>query len=292
MHRCGTADLTTSLEPGEIVVFWTRGRSFAAAVIPYALFLVTLVVLPPLTLLDAMVIAPERFNWPAIRIFMLIDVGIIAVCVAALLIARRRQALNPDDFMITNRRVLFADNYWVDAIALDKIDRVVWATRDGIRFPVIIGDGQTIWLSHLRERDAAVKALADATGTPAPPLLGPLAVIDPAHVGMATVIAVIFATFKVVLALTGMAEFAALIRSSHGSLIYVAAAAVALGLVLGLGKSAGDVVLATVLRPFMTPEQLQAVLCAGRPDRKSLRMALRWASMLYRRPLTYRPGQR
>ncbi len=280
-----TADLTTSLEPGETVVFWTRGRSIAATMSPHVLYAVAFVVLPPLILLDAMVTEPERFNWPAIRIIALIDVGIIALCVAALLTALRRQALNPDDFMITNRRVLFADNYWVDAIARNKIDRVAWATRDGVRFPTIIGDGQTIWLSHLRERDAAVKAIADATGTPAPPLLGPLAVIDPGHVGMAAVTAVILLALKVVLALTGPAEFAALIRPQVS---VICALAVAVFLILALGRVVGDSVLATLLRPFMAPDQLHAALCAGRPDSKPLRLALRWASLLYRRPLAHR----
>ena len=282
-----TADLATSLEPGETVVFWTRGRSLAATAIPYVLFIVCLVVVPPLILLDAMAVMPDRIDWRVIRISALVDVGIIAVAVAALLMARQRQAVNPDDFMITSRRVLFADNYWVDSIELEKIDRVGWATRDGVRFPIIIGDGQTIWLSHLRERDAAVKAIADATGTPSPPLLGPLAVIDSTFVGMAAVMTVIVVAFKVVIALLGPAEFATLIRSSHGSVMYYAAAPVAVGMVLGLGRLIGDIVLATILRPFMTPERLQTALCAGRPDQKPLRMALRWAGLLYGRPLPY-----
>lgn len=45
---------------------------------------------------------------------------------------------------------------------------------------------------------------------------------------------------------------------------------------------------ATVMRPFVTPEQMQAGLCAGKPNRWHLRIALRWASLLYRRPLPYR----
>ncbi len=285
--RRATADLTTNLEPGETVVFWTRGRSLAAAVIPFGLAFVAIAVLPPLLLLDQMVMAPETLNWHAIRIAALIDAGILLIAVAALLKAWRRQSLGPDDFMITNRRVLFADSYWVDEIALDEIDRVGWANRDGLRYPTIIGNGQTIWLSHLRERDAAIKALADATGTKAPPSLGLLAVVDPAHVGMATVFAFIVLTFKIVLVVTGAAEFAGLIRSFDGTLFFAAAAAVVLGLALGTGKAVGHMVLATLMRPFMTPEQMQAGLCAGQPETPHLRAALRWAGLLYGRPLPY-----
>lgn len=288
-QRRKTANLDDSLDPGETVVYRTRGRSVAPTAIFLGLTVIILIAIATAILIDAVVRTHGAIHWDAIWGLPMIIGGFATFGAIPLLIDWARQRRNPDDFMITDRRILFADNYWVDWIALSQVERVSWAERGRFRYPTIIADGQTIWLSHLRERDAAVRAIANATGTAAPPALGPMAVLDSASVGVIAALAVICPGVQILQGRYGLPAFGAS-NTLDGALTFLLVLTVAVSVALWLGKSAGELATVTIMRPFLTADQMQAGLCAGRPDKRRLRVALIWASLLYGRSLPYTAG--
>lgn len=284
-----TANLERSLDPGERVVYRTRGRSVAPIAIFFGVSLLVLGALPSVMVLDAMVRAPDAIDWKAISLVPPCIGGLAAMAVIVLLIAAALQRRNPDDFMITDRRILFADNYWVDWIALSQVEQVSWAERSGFCYPAIIGDGQTIWLSHLRDRDAAVTAIADATGIAKPPVLGHLAVVNPTQIGYVVATGIVFASLYLLQGRFGLPSLG-MLNSLDGQVTFVIIVVLMLGLASWLGRAGGALATVTIMRPFATPEQMQARLRAGQKEKWQTRIALKWASMLYRQPMPYLPG--
>lgn len=282
------ADLDAALQPGETIVFRTRGRAYGGK----AIALVALLVSVPLYSAGRFAIVPA----PGLNIqdvYLTVGtvtaaVGIVTALILLHLVRRQRRA--PDDVVITDRRLLFTRSEWshkIEAVALDRIDRVTWSrSHQGAPSLEVTVAGRVLDLPTLRQADALAKALTDATGASPLPSLGRMAVAEFLLPGAAVMWAVSYLTIWFGLATSGFlpddnpASFAFRILD-------VVVTLVALGIAWLLARPVGGLLTATLMRPFATPEQMQAGLCAGQPDVLWLRIALRWAGYLYGRPLPY-----
>lgn len=280
-------DLTAILESGETIVYRTRGRSYAGATVMCATLFSAITLF---WVLNDMMIGQGSMQWDEFRPFNLILGGCMAgVMLTVLMIARWGQRHHPDDLAITDRRILFANSDWdnkLESLALNEIDQVAWAMELSRRYLTVKGGGRTIKLPALRDGDAAAKAIADAAGLAAPPALGPVAVVDPADLGTVPVVFAAYLALNQVLVFSGL-------TADGGPLsfeiwwISLATLLLIVALALLIGLSIGGLLTVTVMRAFVSPDRMQALLCAGKANRWRLRLILKWASLLYGRTLRY-----
>ncbi len=281
------ADLDAALRPGETIVYRTRGRGYGRTAVLIAVMLV--VVLLYSTGKFASYRAHDLAFW---EFFLTIcsttgAVGAVAVVIFAYTIRRQRRA--PDDLVITNRRLLFSKGGWsrkIEAAALDRIERVGWSGSPRAPSIEVVAAGRAIDLPRPRDADALAKALTDAIGVSPLPAIGRMANAEFWLLGAVLVWAVCYTAAWSGLRATGwlpVEDPSSLAFRTIDLILTVfamGAAWLAYQLVSGL-------LTATIMRPFVTPQQMQAGLCAGNPDKWHLRIALKWASLLYGRPLPY-----
>ena len=178
-------DLNAVIEPGETIIHRSSGRSIAGPCIAYGSILVTLSVL--LLLMGAG------------RITTLEKFGTLAGICVALLVFLIWQRSKPDQLIVTDRRVLFADGDWDNksvALPLDSLEGFTWSTHNWARELFVAGAGQTIRLSDLRDCDASVKAIANAADLQAPPALGPLTAVNLPDLGGLVATCLIFPVLR------------------------------------------------------------------------------------------------
>ncbi len=283
-----SADLDATLQPGETIVYRTGGRSYTVAVVYYCIILQSLALF---FWLNAIVRRPDPVDFLAGGItFVVIGIG-LAAPLFGLLISKFWQRWTPDELVVTDLRVLFANGDWDDrleALALDRIDRISWIADGGFRHLAVVGKDTTIRMDHLRDADAAAQAIADAAGLEAPPALGRLTRAEPAQIGL---LPGIFATYLCLIVLFRSVGWTAaggpldfeVWWSEIAFQLFVWVVAVPVGALIG-----GALTLA-LLRPFVPADRTLSAICAGRRDSWNIRLALRWAGLLYGRPMPYRP---
>lgn len=292
-----TADLDSILEPGETVVYRTSGRSFAGITKTVAVFVTAYAITATLTTVTIPMIAaahpdfqPTRLlNMPLVFVPTVSTVAaLIIVGLVALLIAVRGQRRDPDHAVITDRRFLFADSDWdskLESLALAGIERISWARRgQSIRLEIAGANG-TILLTTMHEAEALAGALADAAGTAAPPPLGRMVWADLTDFGEVLVgLTVLIAFWRAAIA-AGLGPPGVLFDLDRLWVVFAGIAAA-----LAAGFAFGPLVGVALTRPFVTAEQMQAGLCAGRRPWR-IRIALAWAGLLYGRRLDHVPGR-
>lgn len=284
------ADLDAALQPGETIVFRTRGRSNVGGIAYSAIFLVWL---PLFIWLNVELGTPGQINrLDVVTVLYAVGGGALAL-LAVTFIANWWLRRTPDELAVTDRHLLFAngnlDNK-LETMELCRIKRVAWTYIFGARSLTIEGsDGKTIRVDYLREIDAAARAIANAINVEAPAALGRLARIEPTQFG---IVPTIFAAYLCIMILLGAPDLSApggpldfQSRWSKTAFMLSAWAVAA-----PIGALVGGALALTVLRPFVPAGQLQAAICAGRKNRWDVRLALRWASLLYGRLLSYEPG--
>lgn len=280
-----TANLDLALEPDETIAFRTRGRTITSAAIYYGTVFLAVVLfvylyrnLPGQVPIDGA---------DPLLIFVVVSSAIAALALSVM--SMWGQGRNPDDLIVTNGRLLFANADWdnkVESLGLDQIIGVKWAIERGLRHVIVQGREAEIRLTHLRDISAAAKAIAETAGVPSPPALGRVAIVDLAQLGMLpAMFAVGLGLLYVVDVMHLTAPGGALhfgvwwsrlvVFSSMGVFAYL------LGMLIGIPLTV------TAMRPFMTAEQVQATVCAGKTEKWHTWFALRWASLLYRRPLSH-----
>lgn len=188
-----TANLDQSLEPGETIVYRTRGRSFGRMII----FVVSALVGFGLYQLGRLSVTPigEASISDLLPALSFTLGGIGAFGALILLIAAHRQRSAPDDVVITNRRLLFSKGGWtrkVESTALRTIERIAWSRSFGAPQLEIVADGRILDLPSQRNEYALAKALADSTGSAAPPDIGPMAFFDLSVFGVLLVAALAY----------------------------------------------------------------------------------------------------
>lgn len=284
------ADLDAALQPGETIVFRTRGRSYVGGIAYAAIFLVWF---PLFIWLNAELGTPGQINrLDVVTVLYAVGGGALAL-LAVTFVANWWLRCTPDELAVTDRRLLFANgnlDITLETMELGRIKRVAWTSISGTRSLTIEGsDGNTIRVDYLREIDAAARAIADAINVEAPAALGRLARIEPTQFG---ILPTIFAAYLCIMILLGASDLSAPgghldFQSPWSKLAFMLSAwAVA----APVGALVGGGLALTLLRPFVPAGQLQAAICAGRKNRWDVRLALGWASLLYGRPLSYEPG--
>lgn len=284
------ANLDAALQPGETIVFRTRGRAYGRTATAFAAFFFIV----PVYSAGKYVIFPT----PGIDVLdIVLIVGAVTLAFGALIalilaLVMRRQHRDPDDLIITDRRVLFTKSEWsrkIETAKLDRIDRIAWSRTwsGGLILEVSVG-GRVLDLPRLRGSDALAKALTDATGAPPLPALGRMTIAEFLLPSAVMVWAVSYPTLWLCLELAGFPpgeDPTSLGFRVVDSLVTLGA----LGLAWLASATVGSILAATFMRPFVTPEQMQAGLCAGQRDAPWLRIALRWAGLLYGRTLPFKP---
>lgn len=281
-----TANLDQALEPGETVIYRTRGRAYAGTVTYYGTLVLALALF---AYFYAALRTPGPVDWDNAWFILSVGGGIsigVLVLVVGEIWGQRR---TPDDLIITDRRLLFANSEWHDqlnSLELDQIVRLAWVLDSNMRYLTVEAPDLVIRLTPLRDLESAAKAIADAAGVPPAPALGRITAVDLLNLGF---LPAALAAFLGLLLLFDILHLTA----PGGSLgdgvwwlkLAILASAAAAALVLGV--LIGGPLTLTILRPFITAKRAQAVICAGKREKWLTRIALKWASLLYRRPLPY-----
>lgn len=269
------ADLDAALLPGETIVYRSSGRSIAGPCIIYGTVLLSFSVL--LLLLGAGGFAGlDKFG-------AVVGLGV------ALLIFLLWQRRKPDQLIVTDRRVLFADGDWDDksaALSLEEIEGFTWSTDRWGRELFVAGAGQTIRLSDFRDIDAATNAIANAADLQAPPPLGALTAVNLPELGGLVATCLILPVLRL-----GLDTLIVMLPAEPfgigGVLFDLAIVLTLLAIAFPLGRLSGGLVIASALRAMLSAEQMQAALCCGKSDSLPLRIGLKWAGLLYGRRMTF-----
>lgn len=277
------ANLDQSLEPGEIVVYRTRGRAFAGTVVFWTSFLVGLALVE--AGIQSITPVPDMTYWDRLLAVCAGAGGIGAFCALVILIAVRRQRNSPDDLLITDRRLLFSKGGWTrkfESVDLRRIERLALSDSvDAAGFEITTAD-RVLSLPRFRNESGLAEALAAASGCPGPPDLGPMAIADLRFFGFLLTAAAAYPAIWLGLGSLGL-------HAPEGPLsldVWWVDFMVLLATIL-IGTLVANLVTVAIMRPFATAKQMQAWLCAGRPEKRRLRIALKWAGLLYRRPMPY-----
>ena len=281
------ADLDAALQPDETIVYRTRGRSYSRAIVAIATILVAVPVYGVGKF--AAVPTPGLHAWDLVLTVGAVTGAFGILATLFLLLAMRRQRKTPDDLIITDRRLLFSRGEWsrkIEALPLDQIDRVAWTGSHGAPTLEITAAGRVLDLPRQRHVDALARAVANASGVPPPAALGRMAVAEFWVLGAVLVWAATYSTIWLGLDRIGLLSVED--PSSLGfRMLDFGITLIALGMTWLAFELVGGILTAVIMRPLVTPEQMQAGICAGRPNRWDIRLALRWAGLLYGRPLPY-----
>ncbi len=281
------ADLDAVLQPGEKIVYRTRGQSFASEFTHLGIVIASLYLF---TWLNGALRHPDLVISVETSTLISAAVG-MAVGIIAALVFKWSQKWIADELIVTDRRMLFANGSWdnkLEAMDLDQIRQVSWVSEFWTRHVSVKGPSGTIRLERLRDADAAARAIAVASGIEAPPALGRLARIYPALFGMLPAVFAVYLSLRVLVGLLNLSPTGSGFDFETTSMtLGVTAIAWIAALVIG-GPLGGALTLAS-LCPFVPAGQMQAAICAGRNDRWDVRLALAWVSLLYGRRLSYRP---
>ena len=142
------ADLDAALEPGETVVYRTSGRSYRRLAIALGSAIPGFVILSGVkALFDPDYQEMSLATWVELNsALVLLFAGIIA---AILFVQVWRQRRSPDQLVLTDRRLLFAEGSWthkIDSVSLAKIKSVT-RSADFLSYGQIIVDSDQVTLT-------------------------------------------------------------------------------------------------------------------------------------------------
>lgn len=285
-----TANLDRLLEPGETVAFRARGRSLVRIWFSGCIVIVS-------GLAFAALINARGFQAFADSTTLIIISGFAGALAllggVVFAFEWRRQRRNPDEVLITNRRVLFTDSDWdskVETMALSEVERISWSAAHGPGALDVIGAERTIRLPVMRQADALAGTLAAAADRPRPQPVGRMAVLDLSPFGLVVTFGgaffVLASTFET-LGLLPPADTSIWDWTWTAWTFTIIAMGTALASMWFLGYLPSKLLTATVMRPIVTAEQMEAGLCAGQDESWRIWAALKWASLLYGRRLSY-----
>ena len=266
-------NLQSILQPGEPVVYSTRGESFVEP------FIALLGLMAGGSVLTA-VVQPGGV-WTILGIFVLLVAAVTFV-------SRKEQPIYQAQVLITDRRLLFQPakrNAAVIDLPLADVVDIEWSETDTTGTVRITGPSGVLILPAMREPDALARALARAAGKrpPAPVgrMLNPDLLVPGSYLvtagGMYVLLRWILserwiATLSDITAWQGVAVE---IFAFGSSLI------AALALAAPVGRVAGVLLTVTLLKSCVTAEEMRAGLMSRNPDRWHRRVAMKWAGVLY-----------
>ena len=266
-------ELQSILQPGEPVVYSTRGESFIEP------FIALLGLMAGGSVLTA-VVQPGGV-WTILGIFLLLVAAVTFV-------SRKEQPSHQTLILITDRRLLFQpakrDAAVID-LPLAEIDEIQWSENDTTGTLRLTGPSGTLVLPAMREPDALAASLTRAAGKrPLPPvgrMLNPDLLVPGSYLvtagGMYMLLRWILserwiATLHDITAWQGVAVE---VFAFGTSLI------AALALAAPVGRLAGVLLTVTLLKSCVTAEEMRTGLMTRNPDRWHRRAAMKWAGILY-----------
>ncbi len=265
--------LQSILQPGEPVVYATRGESFVEP------FIALLGLMAGGSVLTA-VVQPGGV-WTILGIFVLL-------VAAVTFLSRKEQPIHQAQILITDRRLLFLPskrNAAVIDLPLSEIAEIDWSESDATGTLRVTGPSGVLVLPPMREPDALAEALARAAGKRTPPTVGRMLNPDLLVPGSYLVSAgAMYMLLRWILSerwiatlskLTAWEGVAVEVFAFGSSLI------AALALAAPVGRLAGVLLTVTLLKSCVTAEEMRTGLMSRNPDRWHRRAALRWAGLLY-----------
>lgn len=278
------ADLDAALESDETIVFRTSGRSYRRQWIQFGSAIAGLTVL--LALVHGY--NPE-YDLPAADRFWFTSAVIAVIAfpwALALFVQARKQRLSPDEVIITDKRLLYSKgdrsgNF--DSVTLDRVQGVSRTSGLDSSGISIESEDQILRLPRFGAEPELADRLTEAAGLEPLPEIGPLVDVDLRLLGYA------IACSGAYLPLSFLVSNAGNQIADERLFAFLSNTIPMIGGIfvgLALGGFMTNLLTVTVMRHFATPEQMQAGLCANDPDRWHSRVALRWAGLLYGRPLT------
>ena len=277
------ADLNAALEPDETIVFRTSRRSYRRQWSQFGSAIAGLTVL--LALLHGY--NPEYDLPPADRFwYSSAMIAVIAFPWAlALFIQARKQRLSPDEVIITDRRLLYSKgdrSGKFDSLTLDRVQGVSRTSElDSSGITIESGD-QILRLPRFGAEPELADRLTEAAGLEPLPEIGPLVDVDLRLLGYAVACSAGYLPLSFLVSKAGNQIADERLFTFLSNTIPMIGG-IFIG--LGLGALVANLLVVTVMRQFATPEQMQAGLCTNDPDQWHSRVALRWAGLLYGRPL-------
>ncbi len=266
-------NLQSILQPGEPVVYSTRGESFVEP------FIALLGLMAGGSVLTA-VVQPGGV-WTILGIFVLLVAAVTFV-------SRKEQPIHQAQILITDRRLLFQPakrNAAVIDLPLADVVDIEWSEADTTGTLRITGPSGVLVLPAMREPDALAGALAHAAGKrpPAPVgrMLNPDLLVPGSYLvtagGMYMLLRWILSErwIATLSKLTAWEGVAVEVFAFGSSLI------AALALAAPVGRLAGVLLTVTLLKSCVTAEEMRAGLLFRNPDRWHRRAAMKWAGVLY-----------
>ncbi len=266
-------NLQSILQPGEPVVYSTRGESYVEP------FIALLGLMAGGSVLTA-VVQPGGV-WTILGIFVLL-------VAAVTFLSRKEQPVHQTEILITDRRLLYLPakrNAAVIDLPLSEIAGIDWSENDTTGTLSVTSANGSLVLPAMREPDALAEALASAAGKrPLPPvgrMLNPDLLVPGSYLvtagGMYMLLRWILserwiATLSDITAWQGVAVE---VFAFGSSLI------AALALAAPVGRLAGVLLTVTLLKSCVTAEEMRTGLMSRNPDRWHRRAAIKWAGILY-----------
>jgi len=265
--------LQSILQPGEAVVYSTRGESYIEP------FIALLGLMAGGSVLTA-VVQPGGV-WTILGIFILL-------VAAVTFLSRKEQPIHQAQILISDRRLLFRAskrNANVIDLPLSEITAINWSEEDTTGTLRITSQSGLMMLPAMREPDALATALARAAGKRPPPPVGRMLNPDLLVPGSYLVTAgAMYMLLRWILSERWIATLSD-ITAWQGVAVEVFAFGTsliaALALAAPIGRLAGVLLTVTLLKSCVTAEEMRTGLSARNPDRWHRRAAMKWAGVLY-----------
>ncbi len=266
-------NLQSILQPGETVVYSTRGESFVEP------FIALLGLMAGGSVLTA-VVQPGGV-WTILGIFLLL-------VAAVTFLSRKEQPIRQTQILITDRRLLFQParrNAAVIDLPLADVVDIEWSESDTTGTLRVTGPSGVLVLPAMREPDALAAALAQAAGKRSLPPVGRMLNPDLLVPGSYLVTAGgMYMLLRWILSERWIATLSD-ITAWQGVAVEVFAFGTsliaALALAAPVGRLAGVLLTVTLLKSCVTAEEMRTGLMSRNPDRWHRRAAMRWAGVLY-----------
>lgn len=283
-----TAHLDAALQPSETIVFRTSGRSYRRQWFQFGS------AVTGLTLLLALMhgFNPE-YDLPAVERFWLLS-AVIAVIACpwalALLIQARKQRRSPDVVIITDRRLLYSKGDRTrkfDFVALDRIQGIQRTSDLESSGITIESEDQILRLPRFGTEPELAARLTEAAGLEPLPEIGGLVDVDLRLLGYSIACSIGYLPLSLLVAKAGQ-----LIADDRMFAFLSNAIPMIGGVFIGiaLGALVTNLLTVTVMRQFVTPEQMEAGLVSTGGKHWQIRPSLLWADLLYGQTLINKNG--
>ncbi|NNG02471.1 MAG: hypothetical protein HKM95_00015 [Inquilinus sp.] len=247
-------------------------------------------------LVMGLMIAKDVFQSPNMRdllsVYLLIMAVLAGLCTLVFSIVALRIKRHPNEIVVTDRRVLLARGSRLNrltTISTCNIATVGWSDETGWHYLEIGRGGDPFKLPAFDDQDTLGAAIAKAAGVDAPVAIGRFSTMDLSFAAGLIFFAGSLAAFGWGAVAIGMIDPKAI--SEFQTDLVLIGLLVPAGIVgWFLTRWFGALLTAMIMWPFVTADQMRAGLSLHVKEGWPLRLALRWAEVLYGQRLEQNTG--